>query len=246
MIAPPVSAQKPPTGFSLVIFMPMVLTMRQPPNSVPRAIARGRRAPPRAAADPWPPRCPAAMQQHPDDAHGLLRVVAAVAEAVERRRDELQPPEPAVDAAAASSARRARTPRSSAATPSTKPSSGESTMAAAVLRKPAAIERADAALGDRRAGQPADQRVRGARRNAVVPGDQVPGDRADQRAEDHVVIDDGRIDDALADRRGDADAEDEERDEVEERRPERPPSAASARASRRRSRSSWRRRGSRS
>src|SRR5450830_1194216 len=33
VIAPPVSAQKPPTGLSLVIFWPMVLTMRQPPNS---------------------------------------------------------------------------------------------------------------------------------------------------------------------------------------------------------------------
>src|SRR5471032_2528716 len=37
--APPVSAQKPPTGLSLVIFWPMVLTMRQPPNSVPNEIA---------------------------------------------------------------------------------------------------------------------------------------------------------------------------------------------------------------
>ena len=39
VIAPPVSAQKPPTGFSLVIRMPMVFTIRQPPNSVPSAIA---------------------------------------------------------------------------------------------------------------------------------------------------------------------------------------------------------------
>src|SRR5471030_1904454 len=37
--APPVSAQKPPTGLSLVIFWPMVLTMRQPPNKVPAEIA---------------------------------------------------------------------------------------------------------------------------------------------------------------------------------------------------------------
>jgi hypothetical protein len=37
--APPVSAQKPPTGFSLVILWPIVLTIRQPPNMVPRAIA---------------------------------------------------------------------------------------------------------------------------------------------------------------------------------------------------------------
>ena len=39
VIAPPVSAQKPPTGFSLVILWPIVLTMRQPPNIVPRPIA---------------------------------------------------------------------------------------------------------------------------------------------------------------------------------------------------------------
>src|SRR5665647_991987 len=39
VMAPPLSAQKPPTGLSLVIFWPMVLTMRQPPNSVPKLIA---------------------------------------------------------------------------------------------------------------------------------------------------------------------------------------------------------------
>ena len=38
IIAPPVSAQKPPTGFNLVMRYPMVLTMRQPPNAVPNAI----------------------------------------------------------------------------------------------------------------------------------------------------------------------------------------------------------------
>jgi hypothetical protein len=35
-------------------------------------------------------------QQHPDDANGLLRVVAAVAQAVGAGRDQLQAPEPAV------------------------------------------------------------------------------------------------------------------------------------------------------
>jgi hypothetical protein len=37
--APAVSAQKPPTGCSLVIFMPIVRTMRQPPVSVPAPMA---------------------------------------------------------------------------------------------------------------------------------------------------------------------------------------------------------------
>src|SRR5262245_17715886 len=38
-IAPPVSAQNPPTGLSFVIFDPMVLTILHPPESVPSAIA---------------------------------------------------------------------------------------------------------------------------------------------------------------------------------------------------------------
>src|ERR1051326_8159689 len=38
VIAPAVSAAKPPTGCSFVIFDPIVCTMRQPPVSVPRPI----------------------------------------------------------------------------------------------------------------------------------------------------------------------------------------------------------------
>src|SRR5689334_5665719 len=38
-VEPAISAQKPPTGLSLVIFIPIVLTIRQPPLSVPRPIA---------------------------------------------------------------------------------------------------------------------------------------------------------------------------------------------------------------
>ena len=37
-IDPEISAQNPPTGRILVMRWPMVLTMRQPPNSVPRPI----------------------------------------------------------------------------------------------------------------------------------------------------------------------------------------------------------------
>ena len=39
VMAPPVSAQKPCIGVRRVIFEPIVLTMRQPPKSVPSAIA---------------------------------------------------------------------------------------------------------------------------------------------------------------------------------------------------------------
>ena len=38
-MAPAVSAAKPPTGCSLVIFEPIVWMIRQPPDSVPSAIA---------------------------------------------------------------------------------------------------------------------------------------------------------------------------------------------------------------
>ena len=37
---PAVSAQKPPVGFNLVIFCPIVLTILHPPNIVPIAIAK--------------------------------------------------------------------------------------------------------------------------------------------------------------------------------------------------------------
>src|SRR5215471_2685772 len=39
MVAPLAEAQKPPTGLSLVIRIPIVLTMRHPPKSVPSPIA---------------------------------------------------------------------------------------------------------------------------------------------------------------------------------------------------------------
>ena len=39
VIAAADSAQKPPTGFSFVIRVPIVRTMRQPPDNVPSAIA---------------------------------------------------------------------------------------------------------------------------------------------------------------------------------------------------------------
>ena len=40
VVALAVSEQKPLTGFSLVIFIPMVLTIRQPPKQVPSAMTK--------------------------------------------------------------------------------------------------------------------------------------------------------------------------------------------------------------
>ena len=56
--------------------------------------------------------------------------------------------------------------------------------------------------------------------NADPPRDEVPDDRAHQRAEDDVPVDDAGRDDAGADRLRHVQAEEQERDEVEERRPD--------------------------
>lgn len=75
-------------------------------------------------------------------------------------------------------------------------------------------------LGQAGADETADERVRGTRWDAEDPGNDVPGDGAHQRREDHLRRDDTRIDDAGSERFGDVQPEEEEGDEVEERRPE--------------------------
>ncbi len=77
-----------PVGLSLVIFMPIVLTIRQPPKRVPRAIAAWQVSTTQTArgifaASRW------RTSSTADDPHRLLGVVGRRAEAVERRRDEL-------------------------------------------------------------------------------------------------------------------------------------------------------------
>ena len=104
MIAPPVSAQKPPTGLSLVIFVPMVLTMRQPPNIVPRAIAvlAGQDDPERQRIGLWPIVEPAAISSIQMMPMVFCASLPPWPEAVERGGDELQPAKPADRRAAAS------------------------------------------------------------------------------------------------------------------------------------------------
>jgi hypothetical protein len=65
----------------------------------------------------------------------------------------------------------------------------------------------------------AEQRVRGAGGQPVVPGDEIPDDRAGEAREDHREGDDGEVDHAAADGLRDGGAEEEGRHEVEERRP---------------------------
>ena len=67
-----------------------------------------------------------------------------------------------------------------------------------------------------RPDQAADQGVRGRGGDAVIPGDDVPGQRPAQRPEYHVVVDELRIDRSLADGSGHLEMKHPERDEVEE------------------------------
>ena len=60
--------------------------------------------------------------------------------------------------------------------------------------------------GQGRSAQAANERVTGTRRQTQQPGDQVPDDRAEQRAEDRRHGNNPGIDHALADRRSDSGA----------------------------------------
>ncbi len=62
--------------------------------------------------------------------------------------------------------------------------------------------------------------MRGTGGHAVVPGDQIPRDRADEGAEEHVRIHELRVEDPFADGGGDVQLEKGEGHEVEEGGPD--------------------------
>ena len=91
------SAAMPPTGWSRVIFEPIVFTMRQPPVRVPRPMAVWAASTTQSGTSAPGRQVPAGDEQGEDDAHRLLGVVGAVAEAEGRGRDELAPSEAPVE-----------------------------------------------------------------------------------------------------------------------------------------------------
>jgi hypothetical protein len=199
---------------------------------------------------------PCEIQQHRDDAHRLLRVVAAVSRAnrarptrtaarrkvPNRRLDRRHPHEQSTTRSAPRQQRQRE-----AGEPATCTIADDGL--AEAIRHQTIADAAEPST-DRCADQPADQRMRtGARRYAGEPGHDVP--RRSRRSPAPQRSTCGRrrssaLDDAPADRLRDVQAEEQEGDEVEEGRPEhrvlRPP----ARASRRSSRSSSPRRAGRS
>ena len=74
-----------------------------------------------------------------------------------------------------------------------------------------------ARLGHHRTDDTAYEGVRRTARDAVVPGEQIPGHGAGQRAEDDVCVHNARLHDALAHRSRDAEVKNKDRDEIEHR-----------------------------
>ena len=139
-----------------------------------------------------------------DHAHRLLRVVRAVAEGHEGRRDELRQAEAPHERAGVRVPEDPEQRRTSAATPTPKPTSGASTRRDQHLQRrcrSSCTERG-AAARHHRADDAADQAVGRARGQRPPPGEEVPGDGADQAAEHHGRRDGARLDDALGERRG--------------------------------------------
>ena len=147
----------------------------------------GRRSPPRRARGSRPQHA-LAKQQHGDDAHGLLRVVAAMAQRIERGGDELQRAEVL---STTNGVRRTKIhdTTSTSSSASDEPDQGRHDDGASVFPSPDQTTAPSPAFADARADDAADQRVGAGRGDAEPPGDDVPGDRAGQRAEDHARVD---------------------------------------------------------
>ena len=192
--------------------------MRQPPESVPRAIAAW--AERTIQSGMWNDLDPAGGEdQAGDDAHRLLGVVAAVAQAVEGRREELEPAGRLVDPGRvllADDPGRGRDEEDAEDHAEERGDEDEHDR----LDPAVGDDDPRARLDDGRPGVAADEGVGGARRQAHEPGEEVPADGPEEGGEDDLGGHDRDVDHPRADRVGDARAEDEEGDEIEEGGPE--------------------------
>ena len=154
------------------------------------------------------------VEEHRDDAHGLLRVVAAVAKRIQRGRHELQRAEQTVDRIRRVAHEK---PGHDQEQQQRKQEAGERREhdRRTGLAEAGPDDSRDADLGHPGADQAADERVRAARWNPERPGDQVPEDRAHERAEHDAWIDHIGGDDADADGLRDMRTEEQKGDEIE-------------------------------
>ena len=160
----------------------------------------------------------AGIEQDRNDTHGLLGVVAAVPERVERCGHKLQVPEPPVNR------ERERTRRH----PGHGDYEGDRNRKAGQRRQYYAEcgldhagpnDCAQASMRDAGAKETPNQRMRAARRERQKPARDVPHDGPDQRAENHASVNGAGVDDAGPEGLRDVQPEYAKRDEIEERRP---------------------------
>ena len=152
-----VSAAKPWTGSSFTTCWPIVRMIRQPPAAVPSeiAVAASRIT---HSGTTGVGEDPGRDERERDDAHRLLRVVRAVAERHVRGRDHLEAPESVVDPLRMGPRNTFRITTMSA-NPITMPRMGDATSGKSTLSTMPWTMRDPGPGRDRRADEPADQRV---------------------------------------------------------------------------------------
>src|SRR5215831_19479357 len=148
-----------------------------------------------------------------DDAHAFLRVVRAVAQAEKRRREELQPAEPAVDlegtlAADDPARERGQHDRKKHSDDRRKENKENR------FHPSGKYEGFEAGVGNRRSAVSTDQRVRRTGGKAEDQGNQVPGDRSEQPGEDDLLSDEVQADKAFTDCTGHGSAKKERGDKI--------------------------------
>ena len=172
--------------------------IRQPPVYVPSAIAgAAREHDPVRHVEVGRRQVAVGDQGERDDAHRLLRVVGAVRQRDHRRRRDLRPAEAALRPLGGEVPDHAVDDHGRAERDDAGQHRGDQRGHDDLREHALALDRREPDRRHGRADHAADQRVRGRRRDAEPPGDQVPGDRTDQAGEDRRGGDDARIDDPL-------------------------------------------------
>ena len=161
----------------------------------------------------------AGEEQDRDDPHGLLGIVGAVAEAVERSRRQLEPPEQPVHPAGPEAPEHPHR-RHHEREPETEPDHRRKHDEKRDLQQTRRDQGAEPRLGHRRPRETADEGMRGAGGDGVVPGDEIPDDGARERPQDNPVVHDSGLHHAFPHRLRHVDPETEGRHEVEEGRPQ--------------------------
>ena len=152
-----------------------------------------------------------------DDPHRLLRVVRSVREGDEATGHELEPPEDAVDETGRAPPDDPDEHEHDRGRTEHPEQRGQERGDQDLLDQPVPLDNVEPGSCDRGSGDASDQRVTRARRQAEIPGEQVPGDRADEPGQKHLQGDPLGTDDSLRDR-GRHLERDERPGEVQDRR----------------------------